>query len=122
MDNDNYNHNSNISSGKRAFSLGIMEGSAHSFFLAFIAMFLLLGAPLANQEVREEEKDFRVTTEYLFVVGGFSPDCACYQKTEIIAVTEGVSIPDCLSALSDSPTFLENAAGGALTEAGKIKV
>ena len=67
-----------------------MEGSAHSFFLAFIAMFLLLGAPLANQEVREEENDFRVTTEYLFVVGGFSPDCACYQKTEIIAVTEGV--------------------------------
>ena len=99
-----------------------MEGSTRSLSLAFMAMFLLFGAILANQEVEEEEKDLRVATEYLFVVGGFSPDCACYQKTEIVSVTEGVSIPDCLIALSDSPTLVENAAGGALPEAGKIKV
>ena len=53
--------------------------------------------------------------EYLFVVGGF-PDM---KKTEIVSLTEGESIPDCLNALSDHPNDVDSGAGGALPDAGK---
>ena len=54
--------------------------------------------------------------EYLFVVGGF-PDM---KKTEIVSLTEGVSIPDCLNALSDHPNDVSPGAGGVLSDAGKM--
>ena len=51
--------------------------------------------------------------EYLFVVGGGST----LKKTEIVSLTEGESIPDCLNALSDHPNQLYYSAGGALPDA-----
>ena len=44
------------------------------------------------------------------------------KKTEIVSLTEGSPIPECLSMLSDHPNDLRYSAGGALPEAGKIKV
>ena len=57
--------------------------------------------------------------EYLFIVG--SPYSAqASQKTEIVSLTEGDSIPDCLNALSDHPNELYYSAGGALPDAGYL--
>ena len=44
------------------------------------------------------------------------------RKTEIVSLTEGSAIPDCLDALSDHPNHVSDAAGGALPDAGKIKL
>ena len=42
-------------------------------------------------------------------------------NTEIVSLTEGSTIPECLNALSDHPNFIYYAAGGALPDAGKVK-
>ena len=55
---------------------------------------------------------------YIFVVG--SGDRARSKKTEIVSLTEGDSIPDCLNALSDHPNQLFHATGGALPDAGYL--
>ena len=54
--------------------------------------------------------------EYLFVVG------EDFDKTEIVSLTEGGTIPDCLSSLSDHPNSARYTAGGALPEAGEVNV
>ena len=54
------------------------------------------------------------------MVGGYNLGEA---KTEIVSLTEGSTIPDCLDALSDYPLFvLEYAAGGALPDKGESTV
>ena len=42
-----------------------------------------------------------------------------FDKTEIVSLTEGGTIPDCLSSLSDHPYGARFSAGGALPEAGE---
>merc|ERR1712154_322967 len=57
-------------------------------------------------------------TEYLLVVGGGPRSVE--QKTEIVSLTEGESIPECLDALSDHPNDILYGAGGALPDAGYL--
>ena len=54
--------------------------------------------------------------EYLFVVGGGPRSIA--EKTEIVSLTEGESIPECLNELADHPNAILYSAGGALPDAG----
>ena len=58
--------------------------------------------------------------EYLFVVGGGPRSIA--EKTEIVSLTEGESIPECLNELADHPNAILYSAGGALPDTGKTKV
>ena len=51
--------------------------------------------------------------KYMFVVGGGG-------GTEIVPISEDTQIPDCLSNLKDHPDPVENSAGGALPERGKL--
>ena len=55
-------------------------------------------------------------TEYLFVVGGGPRSIE--EKTEIVSLTEGESIPECLNELADHPNAILYSAGGALPDAG----
>ena len=59
-------------------------------------------------------------TEYLFVVGGGPRSIE--EKTEIVSLTEGKSIPECLNELADHPNAILRSAGGALPDAGNAKV
>ena len=54
--------------------------------------------------------------EYLFVVG------EDFDKTEIVSLTEGGTIPDCLNSLSDHPNGASYTAGGVLPEAGERNI
>ena len=57
----------------------------------------------------------------MFVVGGRT-GFGYGNTTEIVSLTEGSAIPDCLNTLSSHPKVVAPAAGGALPDAGKIKV
>ena len=57
-----------------------------------------------------------IQIEYLFVVGGLNER----QSTELVSLTDGSTIPDCLDALSEHPNELSCSAGGALPDVGKI--
>ena len=46
----NHQERAYISSGRRVFTLAIMKGSANKSFLAFAAVFLLLGTIQANKD------------------------------------------------------------------------
>ena len=62
--------------------------------------------------------------EYLFVVGGSITGAdgqLIENKTEIVSLTEGESIPEGLNALADHPRQENFGAGGALPDAGKTQ-
>ena len=63
--------------------------------------------------------------EYLFVVGGNGEGTGIFddtlKATEIVSLTEGESIPECLKELADHPNENLNTAGGALPSAGRTK-
>ena len=64
--------------------------------------------------------------EYLFVVGGQGQGSGIFddtlKATEIVSLTEGESIPECLKELADHPHQVSDTAGGALPSAGRTKV
>jgi len=96
-----------------------MKGSIHPTCLVFAAMILLFGSTLATLAHPEEEDKDNDLAEYLFVVGGYT-DFGLGNTTEIVSLTEGSAIPDCLNTLSSHPKVVAPAAGGALPDAGYL--
>ena len=74
----------------------------------------------SNSKYPETTKDGNKNIgEYLFVVGN-GLETEGRRTPEIVSLTEGDNIPDCLNALSDHPNELYYAAGGALPDAGYL--